>query len=242
MAVFPGLVTDIAAAALTGGVTPSLAAADRGNIDGPIVTLDGAISGRYPLRQGLPGRRRLGGIPTGRRIGVKGRPGVSRGRYRRPRPGAQGAVRRNRHAIAVGEKFHTVNNHRLIAAAFLFLPGKLKNGGDGLAGNPRFPLGQPALLGGDKAAKRAAFPPIDRVIPLVAVFPGGPGFGFGKGIGLVKAAVEGFAPVFGQGFQNGGVAVGMGKGLPVGTVPGRIPGKGIGCPPPLLQRLRLTRQ
>ena len=123
-----------------------------------------------------------------------------------------------------------------------FLFRKLKDGGNGLAGNPRLPLGQPALLRRDKAAERAAFPPIDRVIPLVAVFAGLPGFGFGKGVGLVDAAVEGLAPVFGQGFQDGGRAVGMGKGLPIGTVPGYRPGLRLGCPPPLLQKLRLTRQ
>ena len=118
-----------------------------------------------------------------------------------------------------------------------FLLGKLKDDGDGLAGNARFPISQPALLGGDKAAERAAFPPIDRVIPLVAVFAGRPGFGLGKGVGLVNAAVKGLAPVLRQGFQDGGIAVGVGKGLPVGAVPGDGPGLQRGCPPPPLNLL-----
>ena len=101
-----------------------------------------------------------------------------------------------------------------------FLPGKLKNAVDADPGNAGFPLGQPALLGRDKAAENAAFPGIDGVVPLVAVFAGRPGFRLGKGVGLVDAAIEGFAPVFGQGFQNGGRPVGVGKGLPIGTVPG----------------------
>ena len=108
----------------------------------------------------------------------------------------------------------------------LFLPGKLKNAVDADAGNAGFPLGQPALLGGDKAPELPPFPEIDRIIPLVAVFAGGPGFRLAKGVGLVNAAVEGLAPVFGQGFQNGGRPVVMGVGLPVGTVPGD--GTGLG--------------
>ena len=123
-----------------------------------------------------------------------------------------------------------------------FLLGKLKDDGDGLAGNTRFALGQPALLGGDKAAKLAAFPPINGIIPLVAVFAGGPSFRLAESVRLVKAAVEGLAPVLGQGFQNGGRAVGVGKGLPIGTVPRDGTGLRLGCPPPLLQKLRLTRQ
>ena len=123
-----------------------------------------------------------------------------------------------------------------------FLLRKLKNGGSGLAGNARFPLRQPTLLRRDKAAKLAAFPEIDGVIPLVAVFAGGPGFRLAKGVGLVKAAVKSLAPVLGQGLQNSRSPVGMGKGLPVGTVPGDRSGLCLGCPPPPLQRLRLIRQ
>ena len=123
-----------------------------------------------------------------------------------------------------------------------FLFGKLKDGGCGLAGNARFPLGQPALLGGDKAAERAAFPPIDRVIPLVAVFAGLPGFGFGKGVGLVNAALKGLAPVLRQGFQNGGSAIVVGKGLPVGAVPGNGTGVGLCCPPPPSKKISRTKQ
>ena len=101
---------------------------------------------------------------------------------------------------------------------------KLKDGGFGLAGNSRLALGQPALLRRDKAAERAAFPPINGVVPFVMVAAGGPGFGLGKGVGLVDAAVEGLAPVFGQGFQDGRSAVVVGKGLPIGTVPRGGPG------------------
>ena len=113
-----------------------------------------------------------------------------------------------------------------------FLFRKLKDAVNADPGNPGFPVGQPALLGGDKAAENAAFPGIDGIVPFIAVFAGRPGFGFGKGIGLVKAAVEGLAPVFGQGFQNGDSPVGVGKGLPIGTVPGDGPGLRRGCPPP----------
>ena len=116
-----------------------------------------------------------------------------------------------------------------------FLLRKLKNAVNADAGNPGFPVGQPALLGGDKAAENAAFPGIDGVIPFIAVLAGFPGFGLGKGIGLVNAAVEGLAPIFGQGFQDGGSPVGVGKGLPIRTVPGDRPGLCRGCPPPLLR-------
>ena len=107
-----------------------------------------------------------------------------------------------------------------------FLLGKLKNAVDADPGNAGFSVRQPTLLGGDKAAELAPFPEIDRIVPFVAVFAGGPGFGFGKGVGLVNPAVEGLAPVFGQGFQDGRGAVGVGKGLPVGAVPGDSPGLG----------------
>ena len=122
-----------------------------------------------------------------------------------------------------------------------FLPRKLKNAVDADPGNPRFPVGQPALLGGDKAAELAAFSEIDGVIPFVAVLAGGPSFGLAKGVGLVNAAVEGLAPVFGQGFQDGSGAVGVGKGLPIGTVPGDGTGLGRWIPPPLRKTL-LKRQ
>ena len=107
-----------------------------------------------------------------------------------------------------------------------FLLRKLKNAVDADPSDPGFPLRQPALLGGDKAAENAAFPRIDGIIPFIAVFASLPGFGLGKGIGLVNAAIQGLAPVFGQGFQDGGFPVLMGKGLPVGAVPGD--GAGLG--------------
>ena len=106
------------------------------------------------------------------------------------------------------------------------LPRELKDAVDADPGNAGFSVGQPALLGGDKAAELTAFPEIDGVIPLVAIFAGGPGFRLAESVGLVNAAVEGLAPVLSQGFQDGGGAVVMGKGLPVGTVPGDGPGLG----------------
>ena len=118
------------------------------------------------------------------------------------------------------------------------LPGELKNAIPAYSGDAGFPLGQPALLGGDKAAENAAFPRINGIIPFIAVFAGLPGFGFAESVGLVDAAVEGFAPVFGQGFQDGGSPVGVGKGLPVGAVPGDRPALRRGCPPPLLRSLK----
>ena len=150
---------------------------------------------------------------------------------------AQGAVRRKDKAAGVSGDCQLLDYHRLIAAAFLFLPGKLKDAVDADASNPGFPLGQPALLGGDETAENAPFPGIDGIVPLVAVLAGGPGFGFGKGVGLVNAAIEGFAPVLSQRFQDGGSAIRVGKGLPVGTVPGDGPALRRGCPPPLLRSL-----
>ena len=121
------------------------------------------------------------------------------------------------------------------------LPRKLKNAVNADPGNAGFPVGQPALLGGDKAAENAPFPEIDGVIPLVAVFAGGPGFGLAESVGLVDAVVEGFAPIFGQGFQDGGRAVRVGKGLPVGAVPRDGSGLGRWIPPPL-RKTPLGRQ
>ena len=120
----------------------------------------------------------------------------------------------------------------------LFLPGKLKNAVDADPGNAGLALGQPALLGGDKAAELAALAEIDGVIPLVTVFAGGPGFSFGESVGLVDAAVKGLAPVFGQGLEDGRSAVGVGKDLPVGTIPGDRPALRRGCPPPPLRSLK----
>ena len=235
LAGFAGLVTQIAAVALIGGVTPNLAAA--GNIDRAIVTRSGAMRGSGGFGQGLPGGGRLGGGPTGGRTGIKGILGIGKGGYYLRMGIAQGAVRGNYLAVAGGWNFQLLDYHRLIAAAFLFLPGKFKNAVNADPGNARFPVGQPALLRRDKAAENAAFPGIDGIVPFIAVFAGRPGFSLGKGIGLVNAAIEGFAPVFGQGFQDGRSPVVMGKGLPVGTVPGDGPALRRGCPPPLLRSL-----
>ena len=119
-----------------------------------------------------------------------------------------------------------------------FLPRKLKDAVDADPGNAGFPLGQPTLLGGDKATENSPFPRIDGIVPFIAVFAGGPGFGLAESVRLVDAAVEGFAAVFGQGFQNGGSPVVMDKGLPVGAIPGDRPALGSGCPPPLLRSLK----
>ena len=121
------------------------------------------------------------------------------------------------------------------------LPRKLKDAVNADPGNAGFPVGQPALLGGYETPELAAFPEIDGVIPFVAVFAGGPGFGLAESVGLVDAAIEGLAPVLRQGFQNGGRPVGVGKGLPVGTVPGDGPGLGRWIPPPL-RKMLLERQ
>ena len=132
-------------------------------------------------------------------------------------PAARSGVNREPVVVAAdGEPLGTPNPPLLLR--------KLKNSGFGLAGNARFPLGQPALLSRDKAAELAAFAEIDGVVPFVMVAAGGPGFRLAKGIGLVNAAVKGLAPVLRQGFQDSRSPVVMGKGLPIGTVPRGSPG------------------
>ena len=146
--------------------------------------------------------------------------------------GAVAAIPRRRDILAAGirsARADKVGDGKLLILdppPSPLLPRKLKDAVNADPGNAGFSVGQPALLGGDKAAELTAFPEIDGVIPLVAIFAGGPGFGFGKGIGLVNPAVEGLAAIFGQGFQDGRSPVGMGKGLPIGTVPGDGPGLG----------------
>ena len=236
LAVFEGSVTDIGDAARIAGYSPILAAADRGNPDRAIVTLRDAVSLSGGLGRGLPGCRSLGRSPTGRRIGGIGAPGIGRGIQYRRRAVPQGAVRGSYLTIARGRNLPLLDDHRLITAAFLFLPGKLKNAVDADAGDAGFPVGQVSLLGGDETAENAAFPGIDGIIPFVAVFAGRPSFRLAESVGLVDAAVEGLAPVFGQGFQDGGRAIRVGKGLPIGTVPRDGPGGlGRGCPPPPLR-------
>ena len=242
LAVFAGLVADIAAVR-DRSVTPILAATEGGNADGPVVTLRDAVSLSGGLSRGLPGCRSLGRSPTGGRIGGKGTPRIGRGRYCCPRAGTRRAVIGKGRALGRGGNRHLLDYHRLIAAAFLFLPGKLKDAVDADPGNARFPLGQPALLSGDKAAENAAFPGIDGIVPLVAVLAGGPGFRLAESVGLVNAAVEGLAPVLRQGFQDGGFPVLVGKDLPVGTVPGDGAGSlRNGCLPPLLPLLEQISQ
>ena len=124
-------------------------------------------------------------------------------------------------------------------AAALFL-GELKDAFAGDAGYAGFAVGEVAFLGGEEAAEAAVLALVDGVVAFVAVFAGFPGFGFGEGVGLVDGAVEGFAAVGGEGFEDGGDAgvrgVGYGGGgLPVGAVPGDGTGGGMGRvrPPPL---------
>ena len=234
---FAGLVLIIRPAILVRGVTPKLAAG--GNLNGAIVTPGGAVSGSFGFGPGLPVVGRRDGSPG--RTGVKGSPGIDHGLGIDGIGVAQGTVRRHELGGGVGRNYQPIDYHRF-PTAFLFFLGKLKNNGYRLPGNARLAIGQPSLLRGDKAAERAAFPPIDRIIPLVAILAGGPGFRLAESVRLVDAAVEGLAPVLSQGFQNGGGTVGVGKGLPVGAVPRDGTGLQRGCPPPLLQRLRLTRQ
>ena len=175
------------------------------------------------FRTRVTGRRSPAGANQAAGLRIAGLPGI------RIRASIRGQV-----AAADSNPFNPLSPPPLLLR-------KLKDAVDADPGNAGFPLGQPTLLGGDKAAELAAFPEIDGVIPLVAVFAGLPSFGLGKGVGLVDAAVEGLAAVFGQGFQDGGRAVGMGKGLPVGTVPGDGTGLGRWIPPPL-RKTPLKRQ
>ena len=207
---------------------------DSGSVDGAVIAQGTAVRPGFGVGPPVP-------VKAGRvvekcrpRPGLSDAGGNSSNRY-------GGTYRRISKAVGGGRNCHLLDYHRLVAAAFLFLPRKLKDAVDADAGNAGFPLGQPALLGGDKAPELAAFPEIDGVIPFIAVFAGGPGFGLAESIGLVNAAVKGFAPVFGQGFQDGGRPVGVGKGLPVGTVPGYRPGRGCWIPPPLRKMLLARR-
>ncbi len=119
---------------------------------------------------------------------------------------------------------------------FAFPPGLLgefEDAVDGLAAYAGFAVGEVVLLGGQEAAEVAALAEVDGVVPLIAVAAGGPSFGFGEGVGLVDGAVDGFAAVGGEGFEDNGDAgiVGVGNGgggLPVVTVPGDGAGGGLG--------------
>ena len=219
------------------GVAPALRVGggvgerDGGGVDGAgvaqrtAVRPGGGLGQRFPLKRGRIVEEQIAEMPFG--SGAAGKNDAH-----------AGAIGRTDGAGGVGGDFAP---HRLFPTPFL--PGKLKNAVDADPGNAGFSVGQPALLGGDKAAENAALPVIDGVIPLVAVLAGGPGFGFGKGVGPVDAAIEGLAPVFGQGFQDGRGAVGVGKGLPVDAVPRDGPGSlGYGCPPPLLHLLEQISQ
>ena len=142
-------------------------------------------------------------------------------------------IRMRIRAIALGDDVEPLNP----LSAPPFLPRKLKDAVNADPGNAGFSVGQITLLGGDETPELAALPEIDGVVPFIAVFAGFPGFGLGKGVGLVDAAVEGLAAVFGQGFQDGGSPVGVGKGLPIGAIPGDAAGLSILIPPPPQKRL-----
>ena len=190
--------------------------------------------GRVPIAAQNPGLARRQGRPgeVGMDVVIVIPARLDSARVRGVAAGAVAAIPRRRDIHAAGirsARAGKVGDGKLLILdppPPPFLPRKLKNAVDADPGNAGFPLGQPALLRRDKAPENAAFPGIDGIVPLVAVFPRLPGFGLAKGIGLVNAAVEGLAPVFGQGFQDGGRPILVGKGLPVGTVPGDGPGLG----------------
>ena len=104
--------------------------------------------------------------------------------------------------------------------------GELKDAFWAYAGDAVFAVGEPALLPGGEAAE-AALPLGTVVLGAVAVVVGVGvviDLALGPGVGLVEAAVEGFAAVGGEGFEDGRrqfvVGVGYGGiGLPVGAVP-----------------------
>ena len=244
---------------ITGSFAVVVAGADNG-ADEPVSPFP-ASRGSHGVRQFLPGVAAVG-LPSDARgagapvasVGVDAEliiPGVSF-RSNLTRSGPRGAQRRAEQVAGVrGGIVAGLSNGAvgLIAkvnpldplSAPPFLPGKLKDAVYTDPGNAGFSLGQPTLLGGDETAELAPLPEIDGVIPFIAVFAGLPSFGLGKGVGLVDAAVEGLAAVFGQGFQDGGGAILMGKGLPVGAVPGYRPGCGCWIPPPL-RKMPLERQ
>ena len=180
-------------------------------------------------------------------IGIAGRPraGNKSGLIRFPSPGIDNQIAGGDPVRIAGQAGISQGTGRIgfavaqgglgrLAPPFLLFPRKLKDAVNADPGNTGLAVGQPALLGSDETAELAPFPEINGVIPLVAVFAGFPGFGLAESVGLVDATIEGFAPVFGQGFQDGGVAILVGKGLPVGAVPGDGTGLRCGCPPPLL--------
>ena len=110
------------------------------------------------------------------------------------------------------------------AAAFLF--GEFKDAFRANAGDAVFAVGEPAFLPGGEAAE-AALALGAVILSSVAVVVGVGvviNLALGPGVGLVEGAVEGFAAVGGEGFEDGGgqfvLSVGYGgMGLPVGAVP-----------------------
>ena len=111
-----------------------------------------------------------------------------------------------------------------VGVGLSFPVGELKDAFRGDAGDASFAVSQPALLPGGEAAE-AALALGTFILGAVAVVVGVViDLAFGPSVGLVKAAVEGFAAVGGEGFEDAGsefvVGVGYGGiGLPVGAVP-----------------------
>ena len=200
-----------------------------------------------PVRKSHPGAgpRRIrivalrAGSANSADIGIARRPGAGNksGLIRFPSPGIDNQIAggdpvriagQARISQGAGRIGFAVAQGRLgrLAPPFLLFPRKLKDAVNADPGNTGLAVGQPALLGGDETPELAPFSEIDGVIPFVAVAAGCPGFGLGKGVRLVNAAVEGFAPVFGQGLEDGRSAILVGKGLPIGAVPRDAPGLG----------------
>ena len=111
-------------------------------------------------------------------------------------------------------------------AAAAFLLGEFKDAFRADAGDTVFAIGEPAFLPGGEAAEAAL--PLGAVV--LGAVPVVVGVGviidlaLGPGVGLVEGAVEGFAAVGGEGFEDAGsqfvVGVGYGgTGLPIGAVP-----------------------
>jgi len=216
---------------IAGGVVVN---GDNGGVDGAGIAAPPALGPSFPLRQRRPVVPAVGlavvELDAGKSLGKIG--GIGRGNIGLR---ADGAANQAVGRCGKPEAFDT-------RPPFLFLPGKLKDAVYADAGDAGFPVGQPALLGGDETPENAAFPGINGIVPFVAVFASFPSFGLAESIGLVNAAVKGFAPVFGQGFQDGGRAVVVGKGLPVGAVPRDGPGGlGSGCPPPPIAFIKRNR-
>ena len=111
--------------------------------------------------------------------------------------------------------------------------GEFEDALRGDAGDAVFAIGEPAFLTGGEAAEAALAlgAVVLGAVPVVVGVGIVIDLAFGPGIGLVEGAVEGFAAVGGEGFEDAGgqliVGVGYGgMGLPVGAVPADEAGVG----------------